>query len=283
MKDAKTMTPDEKRAYIFDKNQSVMFPGGRFSWIADCLLGDMRTFLDGIERYLENKDQYPDRGGGNVCIPILVDTALELLSAMYVGETEYMEHMGCISKGQYRADKNVEQFVKHFFPEHYRKFPLLIWDAMRNGITHLFSPKPLQYQGATIRFRFAVEPKTGYSCVERKENTVWIGINDFELYELLKRTLNNYANELKTDETLKDNFISAWESIEEYVRTIDSDQDKSSEANVLLSEVSAANDNLVLWKDKPSEDVTTSSSPPGQSKGGQSIRLDSVANWSPLP
>jgi len=117
MKDPNTMTPIGKTKYIFSKNKTrKTFPGGRFNWFSDCLLGDIRTFLDGVENYIQNKDKLPDRGGGNLSIPILVGTALELTSAMYVGKTSYKDG------NQYNATDNVKHFVGHFFPDNYRSF-----------------------------------------------------------------------------------------------------------------------------------------------------------------
>jgi hypothetical protein len=67
----------------------------RFNWITECLLGDIRTFLDGIEYSIIRKrgksaGKLP-RGGGNLSVPILVNTALEFVAALYAGKTEYID------------------------------------------------------------------------------------------------------------------------------------------------------------------------------------------------
>jgi hypothetical protein len=52
MKDTKGMGKEEKRRYIFEETSFEGRP--RFTWITDCLLGDIRTYLDGIENFTDN-------------------------------------------------------------------------------------------------------------------------------------------------------------------------------------------------------------------------------------
>src|SRR5919106_1819205 len=82
-------------------------------------------------------------GGGNLSVPILICTGLELASALYVGDTSYIKKVP-----KYDATTNVEQFINEFFTGRARQMPLLIWDGVRNGIDHLFFPKPLQYSNS---------------------------------------------------------------------------------------------------------------------------------------
>ena len=119
----------------------------------DCLLGDIRTFLDGIEQYLQNKEKFTDRGGGNLSIPSLVCTGLEFVSALYVGDTQYL-HDGdtrCVRQN-YNATDNVKKFIGEFFPTNCRNIPLILWDGIRNGIIHIFSPKALRYSAIISDF-----------------------------------------------------------------------------------------------------------------------------------
>ncbi len=94
------MDKDEKRNYIF---VDTSFEGRtRVGWITDCLLGDIRTFLDGIEYFIIQGHQHPGkakRGGGNLSVPILINTALEFVAALYAGKTKYMDK----EKSQYSA------------------------------------------------------------------------------------------------------------------------------------------------------------------------------------
>lgn len=88
MKDPERMDKEEKRRYIFE---DTSFEGRtRFNWITDCLLGDILTFLDGIEYKGEPAGKRP-RGGGNLSVPILINTALEFVAALYAGKTNYMK------------------------------------------------------------------------------------------------------------------------------------------------------------------------------------------------
>lgn len=81
MKDLNKMKSKDKRFYIFEDTR---FEGRSPSkWITDCLLGDIKTFLGGIE----NRDESVD-GGGNLSVPILINTALEFVAELYTGKTE---------------------------------------------------------------------------------------------------------------------------------------------------------------------------------------------------
>ena len=74
------MTKEEKYWYIFEDTRFEGRP--RVKWITDCLLGDIRTFLDGIENYTDNEEKFAGklpRGGGNLSVPILINTALEFV------------------------------------------------------------------------------------------------------------------------------------------------------------------------------------------------------------
>jgi hypothetical protein len=162
MKDPERMNEEEKCRYIFE---DMSFEGRpRFKWITDCLLGDIRTFLDGIEYFIiQNKGEptKPLRGGGNLSVPILIHTALEFISRLYVGETKFTSREG------YNAKKNVKEFIENFFPEKYRSIPQILWDGVRNGLVHTFSPKPFEYKGSYIRFQFYVEDQNFPSHIEK--------------------------------------------------------------------------------------------------------------------
>lgn len=92
IKDPESMMPEEKYNYIFEGTRFEGRP--RSKWITDSLLGDIRTFLCGIE----NKEKFACKhplGGGNLSVPILISTALEFVAKLYAGSTEYI---WCISK-----------------------------------------------------------------------------------------------------------------------------------------------------------------------------------------
>jgi hypothetical protein len=253
MIDFTNWTKNEKLSYIFEENQSKMFPGGRFNWI-ECLLSDIKTFLNGIDDFLRQNNS--GKGGGNLSVPILVSTALEFVAALYVGRTQYMDIENKCEKcrrtlSDYNAQDNIKKFATKYFPEYYNEFPEIFWDGVRNGITHLFSPKPLKLNDQVVRFTFFVESRHTQSWACTEANTTYININVFELYEILKISIENYRNELQGDnEEIQNNFIKAWDSIETYVRNIDRSDNKSKEIDKLVSEVKSNNNKSILWKDK---------------------------------
>lgn len=222
-----------KEDYIF---KDTSFEGRpRVKWITDCLLGDIQTFLDGIESYTDNEEIFAfgshPRGGGNLSVPILINTTLEFVAALHAGKTKYMENVS------YNATDNAREFIKAFFSEKYRQIPLLLWDGVRNGLVHSFYPKSFSYQGSDqflgyVRFKFYVKNRNHSSYIEKDNDTIWITINVFELYRVLKNAIEEYLNELKHDETLQDKFKEAWSSIEGYSDKADSNQ--SGEIEVLL-------------------------------------------------
>lgn len=57
----------------------------------------------------------------------------------------------------YSAEDNVANFIDDFFPEHMNSIPRIVWDGVRNGVDHLFVPKPMQCAQYRIRFNFRRE------------------------------------------------------------------------------------------------------------------------------
>jgi len=142
MIDISTLNRTQRLEYIFGENNGPI--ANRFSWLKEALLGDIQTF--------ENTIQSAPRlvqGGGNLSIPIVICTGLELASALYVGETSYIKKVQ-----KYDSTTNVEQFINEFFIGRAREMSRLIWDGVRNGIDHLFFPKSLQYSQFTFQFTF---------------------------------------------------------------------------------------------------------------------------------
>ena len=296
MKDPVKMTKTGKYNYIFapdpSRNNEI-----RFDWIYHCLLGDIQTFLDGVENFTQNKGEFSDnlpRGGGNLSVPILISTALEFVAALYMGKTNYIlcfsediseelreewnqlkienltnrlremikskglkinerATIASISKNRIEIDKyqikkeagklnvyenynatdNVGRFIEYFFPKEYKNIPFLLWDGVRNGLVHSFYPKSFSFQGSSqrseryIQFQFYVEDKNISSHFKKDKDTIWICINVFELYRVVKKAIEDYLDKLdklKHDETLQDRFIKAWSSVEYYRDKADPDQ-----------------------------------------------------------
>jgi hypothetical protein len=222
------MNEINKYNYIFtqDPNHNNEI---RIDWINNCLLGDIQTFFDGIDFYINNKDRYSNkipRGAGNISIPILINTALEFVSALYVGKSKYIDD-------SYNATDNVKEFMNKFFNS--VEIPLLFWDGVRNGITHMFSPKAFNCKDYSIHFQFFVEDKKIKSHIINENKTIKIKINIFEMYGQLKYATNKYITELKCNPELQDKFIKVWESIETYSRNIDKDNGKTKEVDLLIN------------------------------------------------
>lgn len=221
------MTTDEKRRYIFEDTSFEGRP--RSKWIIDCLLGDIQTFFDGIEIFIKNKEKSGKRdGGGNLSVPILISTALEFVAALYTGKTKYQIKKE--GEKKYNATDNVRRFIEDFFPKEYKDIPLLLWDGVRNGLVHSFYPKSFSFQRSSqrseryIQFQFYVEDKNISSRFKKDKDTIWICINVFELYRVVKKAIEDYLDKLKHDETLQDRFIKAWSSVEDYRDKADSNQ-----------------------------------------------------------
>ena len=79
-------------------------------------------------------------------------------------------------------------------------------------------------------------------------DTIVISINVFELYRILENAIENYLDELKKDENeaLRDNFIKAWSSIEEYLREIAKNSEYQDDAKALLDYLGLSSDALLL-------------------------------------
>ena len=304
MKDTERMSEEEKRRYIFEDTSFEGRP--RFNWLTNNLLGDIQTFLDGIEYFIIQNKVRPagksPRGGGNLSVPILINTALEFVSQLYAGKTDdrYMKfsfpnkgskeeshinelnnrkipnefnnefknrkfplpenpsvdvvtmdkewkirddvgtkdncyvitltdnekklRIHFLEKAKYQSVNIVEPFLKYFFPKEYREIPLLLWDGIRNGLVHTFSPKPFEYNGSYIRFQFYVEDQNFPSHIEKASNAILIRINVFELYRVLEKAVEAYRAKLENSAELQDKFIRAWSSIEEYTEKADDNQ-----------------------------------------------------------
>lgn len=223
----RNMDKNARMDYIF-RNQPNNSIVNRFGWLGNALLDDIQTFSNTLE-----SAPYLVQGGGNLSIPIVVCTGLELASALYVGMTDYLDH------SKYDATVNVESFINDFFPRHSRRISRLTWDGVRNGVDHLFVRKSIQYSNLTIQFTF-------YGGIESKAiktgNSIEIRINSVELYNTLKQAIEKYRIRLLKEVDLQINFMTAWDSIESHVRPISAnDTRKTNEVQYLLRELNRTN------------------------------------------
>jgi hypothetical protein len=219
----------ERLEYIFCTHQPE-FIQNRFGWIQDALIEDIQSYIDGTQAILDGTitTGHPP-AGGNLSIPILVCTGLELVSALYLGMTRYLDEKN------YRAEDNVAKFIDSFFPEHLKSIPRILWDGVRNGIDHLFVPKSMQCAQNKIRFNFRREEQN--SDVFRVQDIIVISINVITFHRALRQAIADYKNKLQNDDELQRKFINAWSSIEEYHRNITNDNRKINELNHLIKEL----------------------------------------------
>ena len=75
-----------------------------------------------------------------------------------------------------------------------------------------------------------------------------ISINVFELYKILENAIENYLDDLKKDENeaLRDKFIKAWSSIEDYQRKITENSEYWDDAKALLDCLGSSSNTLLL-------------------------------------
>lgn len=223
-----SMSEEERNDYIFGDHIEKSITN-RFGWLESALLGDIQTFVNTIRRA-----SCLVEGGGNLSIPIIVCTGLELVSALYTGNTKYL------SRRAYNAEDNVNKFINDFFNGPVREIPRIIWDGVRNGVDHLFNPKSIRYSNHIIHFTFYAEVGME-SSVGKNGNEIRIYLNSVELYDELKRAIGEYKVELQGTKELQDNFISAWDSIESHEQDITNQHQRSREARSLLSGLQVSN------------------------------------------
>lgn len=194
-----SMSEHERMDYIFG---DIVGPiTNRFGWLQGALLNDIQTLVNTIQLAPQLV-----RGGGNLSIPIVVCTGLELASSLYVGMTDYLARSKYNNPSKYNATLNVEKFINNFFIGHSQEIPRLIWDGVRNGVDHLFIPKFLKYSQFIIQFTFYVGTE---SQVIRTNNLIEIRINSVELYTALMQSIDRYKTTLLNKADLQCNFITA--------------------------------------------------------------------------
>lgn len=194
------MDDTERRNYIFENQNGNSIVDNRFGWLEGALLGDIQTFVNTIH-------EVPQLviGAGNLSLPIIICTGLEMAAGMYTCNTRYL------SGSSYNAEDNVRNFIKDFFIGRIREIPRLIWDEVRNGVDHFFVPKPFRYTQQIIRFSFDIENASVISALNN--GPIVININGIEFYQALVQAIQRYRIRLQDSILLQRRFIIAWESI----------------------------------------------------------------------
>ena len=195
------MNKKERLDYIFDDHKDDYILN-RFGWL-NALLSDIRTLIDGGQGFAKDEIKPTlegSHGAGNVSIPILVCTGLELASALYTGNKP-------------NATDSVRKFIEEFFPAGGKKIPLILWDGIRNGTNHVFIPNTIIVFNNRIQFSFFVNYSLDKpSYVTKSKDKITIHINSIQFYHILERAVDKYKSKLETNNKLQYDFIAAWKS-----------------------------------------------------------------------
>ncbi len=200
------MNERERLDYILGDHEEDDYITNRFGWL-DALLSDIRSLIDGGQAFVKGEIKPTlegSHGAGNLSIATLVCTGLELVSALYVGDTGK----------KYNATDNVKEFVKEYFPDDGKKIPRTLWLGIRNGINHVFIPNMIEVSNNRVEFTFFVNRDLSKSShvTQSKNGIITIHINSIQFYHLLKQAIDKYKSKLVTDDNLQRNFIYGWES-----------------------------------------------------------------------
>lgn len=216
--------------YVFVQACELIGGGTRWSWI-ECFLSDLRNALVGIR---------VSGGGGNCSFPILICTGIDFLSDLYAGDTDYLHcrkgtaartcphcntttpaiPCGCsLYHTGFDQTASACTFIRDFFDGIATQIPHLIWDGLRNGLTHMFMPKPFEVNMRSLRFTLASGPRPGPSILWRKSYTAGVWCDVYTFFEALERAIRRYEQRLRAEADLQANFRRAWESVESHTRT----------------------------------------------------------------
>lgn len=178
----------------------------RWSWLENCLLGDLFTFNDGIKLYTSGEkvtDRYP-RGGGNFSLLDAITTALEALSKLNAG-------------GGSNAEDKVVDFINQYFPPSsiHKLFPHLLWQGIRNGVDHNFYPKKFNYDSYTVNF--GADNLADQSVITLENNIISIAVSDQHLLRDTYSALEAYKLQLEGNAGLQERFKIWWDELEKIV------------------------------------------------------------------
>ncbi len=218
--DPRVMTPTEKQGYVFDP-QPAQGNKVRWEWV-ECLLRDIETFQWGIREGVQ-ANKVCGLGGGNFSVPILVCTGIDLLSDLYQGMTDYVHRPGF---GQGRA---AYRFISDYFNGNIAAVPRTVWDAMRNGLTHVFMAKRIEFpnKNCAVTFEFGVEKDEHSEIRCEGAGEFSMLINSLEFFSAFEKAARKYEAHLRGNkpapygsppEPLIDRYIDAWASIENHPR-----------------------------------------------------------------
>lgn len=121
--------------------------------------------------------------GGNYATTLIIATACEVLGPL-----------------RYQHNGEREFFKNYLTPEKWRPVAFSIYDALRNGLAHSFSPKSLvQINGTTLEVGISWKEKPHFTY---DQSSSVIYINVVQLATSLENAFNIYENELRTNSEL---------------------------------------------------------------------------------
>src|SRR5687767_6049336 len=107
-----------------NKKARLEYISSEIRWLDTALLSDIRTLIKGGSTFKKSDRLGREYGSGNISIPVLICTGLELAAALYTGRTQY--NIGKITNyTKYDATQNVKKFVNDFFKSHAKNIPLI--------------------------------------------------------------------------------------------------------------------------------------------------------------
>lgn len=199
----------------------------RWSWI-ESYLSELEVFVKAIEA----------RRYGGTTFPILVGAAIDFISDLYAGDTEYLhckkniKGKTCQSCGAvivaassctcglrhfgFEQGDVACKFMTEFFDGIAGEIPHIIWDGLRNGMTHVSMPK--QFAGGSSWLSFGLAGPGSDNGLQRDGDGVKVFVDPRGLLEALKAAVKRYEEKLRTNQDLQRNFRNVWKEVENYPR-----------------------------------------------------------------
>jgi hypothetical protein len=223
------MNEKQRLGYIFDDHNED-YISNRLGWLY-ALLSDIRTLIDGGQGFVKGEIKpilEGSHGAGNVSIPILVCTGLELASKLYAGN-------------KLNSTDSVIKFIEDFFPDEVKKIPRILWNGIRNGTNHIFIPNTILVFNNRIQFSFFVNHSFDkqQSYFTKSEGKIIIHINSIQFYHIFEQAIDKYKSKLETNNKLQCDFIAAWKSKEQPLKPKDGSYQK--EVKYLLNRLTQSN------------------------------------------
>lgn len=200
---------DESNKYDYIFSDSVWMGThylSKYEALIDIPIYEIKKLIE-YETYLhssiesENKNRFQHRG--LFSLPIFIYASLSLVSDFFTGHTKNRPN-----------PQNVVSFINAYFPKGFRKIQNIMWDGIRNGITHQIYPKIYTYNFRDIILNLSDYKKKYPSLIHHNNGNPVISINWIEYGLEFISAINSYKLELETNSSLQENFIKAYKTFE---------------------------------------------------------------------